>query len=84
MGLGIRVDGGTAYSGAVATRFYDPLLEKVTAWAQTPEEAIKRMDRALFDFRKRKDRTTKLLGWVADVTVNGIVQGTFMFSRNAR
>jgi pyruvate carboxylase len=111
MGFGIRVDGGTAYSGAVVTRFYDSLLEKVTAWAQTPEEAIRRMDRALmefrirgvatnlaflhnlvshprfiandyttrfidetpalFDFRKRKDRATKLLGWIADVTVNG-------------
>ena len=32
-GFGIRLDGGTAYSGAVITRFYDPLLEKVTAWA---------------------------------------------------
>jgi pyruvate carboxylase len=37
-GFGIRLDGGTAYSGAVITRFYDPLLEKVTAWAPTPEE----------------------------------------------
>src|SRR6202020_1269355 len=25
-GFGIRVDGGTAYSGAVVTRYYDPLL----------------------------------------------------------
>nr|WP_272213452.1 biotin carboxylase N-terminal domain-containing protein [Marinicella sp. W31]MDC2879408.1 biotin carboxylase N-terminal domain-containing protein [Marinicella sp. W31] len=32
-GFGIRLDGGTAYSGAVITRFYDPLLEKVTSWA---------------------------------------------------
>ncbi len=101
MGFGIRVDGGTAYSGAIVTRFYDPLLEKVTAWAATPEEVIRRMDRALleyrirgvatnlaflhniitdphfvandyttrfidetpslFDFKKRKDRATKLL-----------------------
>ncbi|WP_156411863.1 biotin carboxylase N-terminal domain-containing protein, partial [Ensifer sp. Root231] len=30
-GFGIRLDGGTAYSGAVITRYYDPLLEKVTA-----------------------------------------------------
>ena len=29
------LDGGTAYSGAVVTRFYDPMLEKVTAWAPT-------------------------------------------------
>ncbi|MFC3695044.1 pyruvate carboxylase [Chenggangzhangella methanolivorans] len=111
MGFGIRVDGGTAYSGAVITRFYDPLLEKVTAWAPTAEEAAKRMSRAireyrirgvatnlaflenvvehpiflagevttrfiddtkeLFAFEKRQDRATRLLTYVADVTVNG-------------
>ncbi|MFZ1815090.1 MAG: pyruvate carboxylase [Rhizobiaceae bacterium] len=110
-GFGIRLDGGTAYSGAVITRFYDPLLEKVTAWAPSPEEAIARMDRALREFRirgvatnltfleaiighpqfrdnsyttrfidttpelfaqvRRKDRATKLLNYIADVTVNG-------------
>ena len=52
-GFGIRLDGGTAYSGAVITRFYDPLLEKVTAWAPTPQEAIARMNRALREFRIR-------------------------------
>ena len=52
-GFGIRLDGGTAYSGAVITRFYDPLLEKVTAWAPTSDEVIKRMDRALREFRIR-------------------------------
>src|SRR5215471_1301398 len=111
MGFGIRVDGGTAYSGAVVTRFYDPMLEKVTAWAPTPDEVIDRMARALneyrirgvatnlaflhnlishprfrandyttrfidetpalFDFKARQDRATKLLTWIADVTVNG-------------
>jgi pyruvate carboxylase len=57
-GFGIRLDGGTAYSGAVITRFYDPLLEKVTAWAPTPEETIRRMDRALREFRIRGVRPT--------------------------
>ncbi len=52
-GFGIRLDGGTAFSGAIITRFYDSLLEKVTAWAPTPEEAIARMDRALREFRIR-------------------------------
>ncbi|SOC84117.1 pyruvate carboxylase [Ensifer adhaerens] len=110
-GFGIRLDGGTAYSGAVITRYYDPLLEKVTAWAPNPEEAIHRMERALREFRirgvatnltfleaiighpkfrdnsyttrfidttpelfqqvKRQDRATKLLTYLADVTVNG-------------
>ena len=52
-GFSIRIDGGTAYSGALITRFYDSLLEKVTAWAPTPLEAIERMDRALREFRIR-------------------------------
>ncbi len=109
-GFGIRLDGGTAYSGAVITRFYDSLLEKVTAWAPSPEEAIRRMDRALREFRirgvatnlvfvenlinhpkfvandyttrfidthpelfkftHRRDRATKLLNYIADITVN--------------
>lgn len=110
-GNGIRLDGGTAYSGGVITRFYDSLLVKVTAHAQTPEKAIIRMDRALrefrvrgvatniefvinllkhptfldysyttkfidttpdlFAFRKRRDRATKLLVYLADISVNG-------------
>ncbi|MGB1390228.1 MAG: biotin carboxylase N-terminal domain-containing protein, partial [Paracoccaceae bacterium] len=105
-GMGIRLDGGTAYSGGVITRYYDSLLMKVTAHAQTPEAAIARMDRALrefrirgvstniafvenllkhptflsneyhtkfidetpdlFDFRKRRDRATKILIYIAD------------------
>ena len=51
--MGIRLDGGTAYSGAVITRYYDSLLEKVTAWARTESGAIARMDRALREFRIR-------------------------------
>jgi len=110
-GMGIRLDGGTAYSGAVITRYYDSLLEKVTAWAPTPEAAIARMDRALrefrirgvstnldfvinllkhptfltneystkfidttpelFEFKARQDRATKILTYIADITVNG-------------
>ena len=110
-GMGIRLDGGTAYAGGVITRYYDSLLVKVTAWAPTPKEAIARMDRALrefrirgvstniafvenllkhptflddtyttrfidttpelFQFRKRRDRGTKVLTYLADITVNG-------------
>ena len=110
-GMGIRLDGGTAYAGGVITRYYDSLLVKVTALAQTPEAAIARMDRALrefrirgvstniefvinllkhptfldntyttkfidttpdlFIFKKRRDRATKILTYIADITVNG-------------
>ncbi len=52
-GFGIRLDGGTAYSGALITPFYDSLLEKVTAWAPSADEAVARMDRALREFRIR-------------------------------
>ncbi len=52
-GYGIRVDGGTAYSGAVVTRHYDPLLEKITAWAPTAPEVVARMVRALREYRIR-------------------------------
>ncbi|MEY2825424.1 MAG: hypothetical protein RLZ64_1962, partial [Pseudomonadota bacterium] len=52
-GFGIRLDGGTAYSGAVITPYYDSLLVKVTAWAPTAGEAATRMDRALREFRIR-------------------------------
>ncbi len=110
-GFGIRLDGGTAYSGALVTRYYDSLLEKVTAWAPTAEEAIHRLDRALREFRiagvatnltflesvlahptfrsatyttrfidttpelfhatPRRDRATRLLGFIGEVIVNG-------------
>jgi pyruvate carboxylase len=52
-GFGVRLDAGTAYAGAVITRSYDSLLVKVTTWAPTPEEAIARMHRALWEFRIR-------------------------------
>ncbi len=110
-GMGIRLDGGTAYAGGVITRYYDSLLTKVTAKAPTPEMAIARMDRALrefrirgvstniafvenllkhptfldntyhtkfidetpelFQFKRRRDRATKVLTYIADITVNG-------------
>ena len=52
-GFGVRLDGGTAYTGAVITRYYDSLLEKVTCRGSSPEEARARMDRALREFRIR-------------------------------
>jgi pyruvate carboxylase len=52
-GFGVRLDGGTAYAGAVVTPFYDSLLEKVTVWAPEFEETRARMLRALREFRIR-------------------------------
>jgi pyruvate carboxylase len=56
-GFGIRLDGGTAYAGAVLAAYYDSLLVKVTAWGITLNEACQRMDRALREFRIRGVKT---------------------------
>ena len=56
-GFGIRLDGGSAYSGAVITPFYDSLLVKVTAWGREFDQAARRMDRALREFRIRGVKT---------------------------
>ncbi|HEX9048342.1 MAG TPA: pyruvate carboxylase [Verrucomicrobiae bacterium] len=110
-GFGVRLDGGMGYAGAVVTPFYDSLLVKLTASAQTFDAALQRMDRALrefrirgvktnipflenvihndtfrqglatttlidttpelFSFKPRRDRATKLLRYLGDITVNG-------------
>ena len=111
-GPGIRLDAGTAYTGAVITPYYDSLLVKVTAYAHRPIDAIRRMLRCLNEFRISgvktntyflqnmletkdfqdglcdvnyidrhpellvdpndvSDRGTKLLDYIADITVNG-------------
>jgi pyruvate carboxylase len=56
-GFGIRLDGGTAYAGAVLAAYYDSLLVKVTAWGTRLPEACQRMDRALREFRIRGVKT---------------------------
>src|SRR5262249_23595389 len=52
-GFGSRLDGGSAYGGAVITPFYDSLLVKTTAWGRNFTDACRRMDRALREFRVR-------------------------------
>jgi pyruvate carboxylase len=56
-GFGIRLDGASAYGGAVITPFYDSLLVKVTAWGREFPQACQRMDRALREFRIRGVKT---------------------------
>jgi len=110
-GPGVRLDGGTAFGGAIITPYYDSLLVKVTASGRRFADAATRMERCLQEFRirgvktnipfllnliehpeflagkvttrfldetpdlfrlsGRRDRATKLLGYVADVIVNG-------------
>src|SRR5579872_195325 len=56
-GFGIRLDGASAYGGAVITPYYDSLLVKMTAWGRNFPEACQRMDRALREFRIRGVKT---------------------------
>ncbi len=56
-GFGIRLDGASAYGGAVISPYYDSLLVKVTAWGRDFKEACQRMDRALREFRIRGVKT---------------------------
>jgi pyruvate carboxylase len=52
-GMGIRLDAGTAFSGAVVTPYYDSLLVKVTARGRRFVDAARRMERSLQEFRVR-------------------------------
>ncbi len=56
-GFGIRLDGASAYGGAVITPYYDSLLVKMTAWGREFPHACQRMDRALREFRIRGVKT---------------------------
>jgi len=50
-GVGIRLDAGNAYQGAVVNPYYDSMLVKVTARGRHFIDTIKRMRRALYEFR---------------------------------
>jgi pyruvate carboxylase len=109
-GAGIRLDGGTVYSGADISPHFDSMLVKLTCRGRTYPLAVARARRALAEFRIRgvstnipflqavlddpdfvagnvatsfiderpellhartsADRGTRLLTWLADVTVN--------------
>ncbi|MFO0946792.1 MAG: pyruvate carboxylase [Planctomycetota bacterium] len=110
-GMGIRLDVGNAFSGAIVTPFFDSLLVKVSAYGSSFGSACRRMERALTEFRVRgvktnipflvnlvrhpdfiagqfhtrsldetpelfeikgrQDRASKLLTYLADITING-------------
>ncbi len=52
-GMGIRLDAGSAFSGAVVNPFYDSMLVKVTARGRRFIDAVRRMERSLQEFRIR-------------------------------
>ncbi len=56
-GFGLRLDGGNGFGGAVITPYFDSLLVKLTASGATFDEAVRRADRALREFRIRGVKT---------------------------
>ena len=110
-GFGIRLDAGSAYSGAQISPFFDSMLVKLTASGRSLRGACARLERALrefrirgvstnveflrniildpvfqegragvryldstphlFEFKDGQNRATRLLEFLADVTVNG-------------
>ncbi|MEA2709004.1 MAG: pyruvate carboxylase [Phycisphaerales bacterium] len=56
-GYAVRLDGGNGFSGAVITPYFDSLLVKLTSSGATFDEAVKRTDRALREFRIRGVKT---------------------------
>ncbi len=109
-GAGVRLDGGTTYTGAEVSAHFDSMLTKLTCRGRTFEAAVERAQRAVAEFRIRgvstnipflqavlddpdfqagrlstsfiedhphlltarssANRGTKLLNFLADVTVN--------------
>ena len=56
-GAGVRLDGGSAFSGAVINPFYDSLLVKVSVRGRRFGDAAARMERVLQEFRIRGVKT---------------------------
>ncbi len=59
-GMGIRIDDGPGFAGAVISPHYDSLLVKLTAHASNRSECVKKLRRALKEFRVRGVMTNKL------------------------
>jgi pyruvate carboxylase len=110
-GFGIRLDEGSVYNGVKISPFFDSLLVKVTAHSTSVEDTVRKLKRALLEFRIRgvktnirfllniinhpdfisgsatvnflqqhpglfdikraQDRGTRMLNYLADITVNG-------------
>ncbi|MEM8585441.1 MAG: pyruvate carboxylase, partial [Bacteroidota bacterium] len=71
-GMGIRLDAGTAFAGAVISPFFDSLLVKVTASGRTLKGAAQRLHRALREFRVRGVQTN--IGFLLNLLENETFQ----------
>ncbi len=56
-GFGIRLDEGSVYNGVKISPFFDSLLVKVTAHSSSVEDTVRKLKRALAEFRIRGVKT---------------------------
>ncbi len=56
-GFGIRLDGGSGFTGATISPYYDSLLVKVSSWSRTFEDAARKVNRALKEIKIRGVKT---------------------------
>jgi pyruvate carboxylase subunit A len=71
-GTGIRVDSGV-YSSYTIPPFYDPLIAKLVAWGRDRNEAISRMQRALYEYT--------IVGVRTNIPFHQAVMGNERFAR---
>jgi acetyl-CoA carboxylase, biotin carboxylase subunit len=57
LGLGVRHD-GYVYEGYTIPIFYDPMISKLIVWGTNRQEAILRMQRALYEYKITGVKTT--------------------------
>ncbi|MDX1946260.1 MAG: pyruvate carboxylase [Pirellulaceae bacterium] len=74
-GMGIRLDAGSAFSGATVNPFYDSLLVKVSARGRRFIDACRRMERCLQEFRVRGVKTN-IQFLIKLITTPAFVAGT--------
>ena len=67
-GMGIRLDAGSAFPGAVISPYFDSLLVKVTGTGRTLAGAADRLHRALREFRVRGVKTN--IGFLLNLLEN--------------
>ncbi len=67
-GMGIRLDAGSAFPGAVISPYFDSLLVKVTGSGRTLQGAADRLHRALREFRVRGVKTN--IGFLLNLLEN--------------
>lgn len=66
LGLGVRHD-GYVYEGYEIPMYYDPLISKLIVWANSREEAISRLQRALYNYKITGVKTSiKFLARILD------------------